>query len=320
MLRDSDDRGLGFRLLMPTITVFGSLNMDLVVRTPRFPGPGETIAGLDFHTFPGGKGANQAVAAARQGADVFMVGRVGDDAFGQRLRQTLHQEGIDTTNVNIEPLAATGVAIIAVDLAGENRIILAGGANDRVSPVDARVAASAIARADVLVLQLEVPLSAVMRAVEVAHENGVTVILNPAPARPLPADLLAGVDYLIPNESEAVLLTNNDPSQVEQAAQALRRTGVRSVVVTLGEQGALLVDDAGVKTVPGFQVSVVDTTAAGDAFVGAFAVALASGKPALEAIRWANAAGALATTVLGAQPSLPTHTATATFLGQQPLP
>ncbi|MFQ5343323.1 MAG: ribokinase, partial [Anaerolineae bacterium] len=288
--------------------------MDLVVRTSRFPGPGETIAGLDFHTFPGGKGANQAVAAARQGADVFMVGRVGDDAFGQRLRQTLHQEGIDTTNVNIEPLAATGVAIIAVDLAGENRIILAGGANDRVSPVDARVAASAIARADVLVLQLEVPLSAVMRAVEVAHENGVTVILNPAPARPLPADLLAGVDYLIPNESEAVLLTNNDPSRPEQAAQALREAGVRSVVVTLGEQGALLVDDAGSRTVRGFPVQVVDTTAAGDAFVGAFAVALAEGKPALEAVRRANAAGALATTVLGAQPSLPTRAAVDEFL------
>jgi len=299
---------------MSKIAVVGSLNMDLVVRAPRFPGPGETIAGHDFHTIPGGKGANQAVAAARQDADIVMVGRVGDDAFGRRLRETLQRDGVDTRYVTTDAAAPTGVAVIAVDESGENRIILAAGANGQVSPADVDAASPAIAQADVLVLQLEVPLAAVMRAVEVAQRHGVTVILNPAPARPLPADLLAGVDYLIPNESEAALLTNNDPSQPEQAAQALREAGVRSVVVTLGEQGALLVDDAGTRTAPGFPAEVVDTTAAGDAFVGAFAVALAEGKPTPEAVRRANAAGALATTVLGAQPSLPTRAAVDEFL------
>ncbi|MFQ5858990.1 MAG: ribokinase [Anaerolineae bacterium] len=302
---------------MSKITVVGSLNIDLVVRAPRFPGPGETIAGHDFHTIPGGKGANQAVAAARQGADVSMVGRVGDDAFGQRLRETLRQDGVDTRHVTADPQAPTGVAVIAVDEAGENRIILAAGANGRVSPADVNAATSAIAQADVLVLQLEVPLPAVMRAIEVARENRVAVILNPAPAQPLPTELLASIDYLIPNESEAALLADSDASRPEQAAQALRSAGVRSVIVTLGEQGALLVDSTRNRSVSGFAVSVVDTTAAGDAFVGAFAVALAEGQSAMAAVRWANAAGALATTVLGAQPSLPTHAAVAEFVAQQ---
>jgi ribokinase len=302
---------------MTDIVVAGSLNMDLVIRMRRFPGPGETIAGHDFHTIPGGKGANQAVAAARQGADVIMVGRVGDDAFGQRLREDLRQNGVDTCYVTIDRQTPTGVAVIAVDEAGENRIIIAAGANGQVLPENIDAAAAAIAEAGVLILQLEVPLPAVMRAVEVAKDNAITVILNPAPAQPLPAELLTSVDYLIPNESEAALLGDSNPSQPEQAARALRSAGVRNVIVTLGEHGALLVEEAGITAVPGWRVPVVDTTAAGDAFVGAFAAALVEGKSTLEAVRRANAAGALATTILGAQPSLPTYAAIAEFFAQR---
>lgn len=299
---------------MSTIVVVGSLNMDLVVQTPRFPGPGETIAGYDFHTIPGGKGANQAVAAARQGSDVSMVGRVGDDAFGQRLRESLRRDRVDTRYITIDQEAATGVAIIAVDESGENRIIIAPGANGRLCPEDMEAATADIALADVLLLQLEVPLPTVQRAVEAARSNGARVILNPAPAQPLSAELLAQVDFLIPNETEAALLANGDTGSPEASARALRDQGVEAVIVTLGARGAMLVNGQGAEVMDAFPVTVVDTTAAGDAFAGAFAVALAEGKSTPEAVRWANAAGALATTKFGAQPSLPTYAAVAEFI------
>jgi len=294
------------------VTVAGSLNVDLVVRTPRIPRPGETIIGGEFRTVPGGKGANQAVAAARLGAQVAMVGRVGGDAFGGLLLDNLAAAGVDHTFVTQDPQAATGVALIEVDDAGQNSIVVVSGANKRLSPADVEAAAAAIGAADVLLLQLESPLETVTRAAQVARAQGVTVILNPAPARPVPAGLLGLVDVLIPNESETALLTGlpvGDQEQAQAAAAALRRMGVATVILTLGERGALLAYEGGAELFPAFDVTPVDTTAAGDAFVGGLAVALAEGRPLQEAVRWGNAAGALATTVLGAQPSLPTRQA-----------
>lgn len=290
------------------VTVVGSLNMDLVARAPRMPRPGETIIGGEFRTVPGGKGANQAVAAARLGAQVSMVGRVGRDAFAGSLLDNLSAEGVDHAFVAQDPEAATGVALIVVDDAGENSIVVASGANGHLSTVDVDAAEPSIAEADVLLLQLESPLDAVTRAAEVAHARGVTVILNPAPARPLLDELLALVDVLVPNESEAALLTDvsvDDRDAVEERVRALRRLGVDTVILTLGERGALLARGDEIECFPAFEVTPVDTTAAGDAFVGGFAVALAEGKAPSEAVRWGNAAGALTATKMGAQPSLP---------------
>ena len=292
------------------ITVVGSLNMDLVTRTPRIPQPGETIIGSDFRTVPGGKGANQAVAAARLGIQVSMVGRVGRDAFAQPLLDNLAAAGVDHTFVAQDPGAATGVALIVVDDAGQNSIVVASGANAHLSPADVDAAESTIAAAAALLLQLESPLETVTRAAEIARAHGVTVILNPAPARPLPAELLSMVDVLIPNESETELLTGkpvSNQTEIEAAALALRKLGVGTVILTLGERGALLAREDGAEYLPAFEVTPVDTTAAGDAFVGGFAVALAEGRTLAEAVRWGNATGALATTKLGAQPSLPTR-------------
>jgi ribokinase len=307
--------------MTPHITVVGSLNMDLVVRAPRIPRTGETIIGGDFRQVPGGKGANQAVAAARLGARVSMVGRVGRDGFGQTLLENLAADGIDQTFVIQDPEAATGVALIVVEDAGQNSIVVASGANARLSPDDVEAAEVALARADVLLLQLESPLETVSRAAEMAHAHGVAVVLNPAPARPLPASLLSLVDVLVPNESETALLSDRpvaDRAQAEAAAAALLELGVGTVILTLGERGALLAGTDGVRQVPAFEVAPVDTTAAGDAFVGGFAVALAEGRAMAEAARWGNAAGALATTKPGAQPSLPTRRAVAELLAHRP--
>ena len=296
--------------MIARVTVVGSLNMDLIARSPRIPRPGETIIGGDFHTAPGGKGANQAVAAARLGARVSMIGRVGRDAFAGPLLDNLSAAGVDHTFVIQDSEAATGVALIVVDDAGENSIVVASGANMRLSPADVDGAEAVIADADALLLQLESPLKTVIRAAEVARAHGVTVILNPAPARSLPAELLAMVDVLIPNESETSLLTGlpvSNQAEAETAATALRELGVGTVILTLGERGALLAREEEAEQVPAFEVTPVDTTAAGDAFVGGFTVAMAGGQPLAEAVRWGNAAGALATTKLGAQPSLPTR-------------
>jgi ribokinase len=299
------------------ITVVGSLNMDLVARAARIPQPGETIIGRDFHTLPGGKGANQAVAAARLGATVAMVGRVGGDAFARPLLDNLAAAGVDHTFVIQDSGAATGVALIVVDAAGQNSIVVASGANMRLSPADVEGAETAIAAADVLLLQLETSLETVTRAAQIAHARGVTVILNPAPAQPLPPALLSLVDLLVPNESETALLTGlpiDSRARVEAAAGALRASGVGAVILTLGERGALLAQAGGTQAFPAFTVTAVDTTAAGDAFMGGLAVALAEGQSLAESIRWGNAAGALAATQLGAQPSLPTRRAVEKFL------
>ncbi|MEA3345390.1 MAG: ribokinase [Chloroflexota bacterium] len=303
----------------PKITVIGSLNIDLVVQAPRMPAPGETIAGHGFHTVPGGKGANQAVAAAKLGAQVTMVGRVGDDSFGRMQRRSMEALGIRTDFLITDEEAPTGTALIIVDTQGQNSIVVIAGANGQLTPDDVEAARPAIEASDGVLLQLEIPIPTVQRAVEVARELDVPVILNPAPApsKPPPASILQSVDYLIPNEFEAAALSGfkvTDQRSAERAATHLRAQGIEVVILTLGAQGALAISSQGMTSIPAFSVEVVDTTAAGDAFVAAFGVAVCEGQPLTEALRFANAAGALTTTKLGAQPSLPSREKVEAFL------
>ncbi len=287
------------------IVVVGSLNMDLVVRAPRHPEIGETILGSDFKTFPGGKGANQAVAAARLGGLVRMVGKVGADAFGENLLEQVSTNGVDATFIQKEPTRATGVALITVNDEGENTIVVAPGANERLTPEDILLAEMAFEGAAVLLLQLEIPLPSVEQAIDTAKRHGAQIVLNPAPAQVLPAELLAKVDYLIPNQTEISLLTGVEATGV--AVSFLHDLGVRHLIVTLGDEGVLVSEKHHEKYIPAYPVDVVDTTAAGDAFVGAFAVALTEGLEPFQAASWGNAAGALSVTRQGAQPSLPTR-------------
>jgi ribokinase len=290
--------------------VVGSLNMDLVVRAPHFPHPGETLTGKSFATFAGGKGANQAAACALLGAETAMIGRVGSDAFGDRLREGLETLGVDTTHIHTDAHAPTGTALIVVEEHGENAIVVVPGANGQLGVTDVLAAKGLLASARLMLAQLEIPLEPVLEAAAIAHQAGGTVVLNAAPARPLPEALLQAVDHLIVNETEASILagiTVSDRASATDAAKQLRAAGPRCVVLTLGAQGALLVDDQGPWVCPAKAVQVVDTTAAGDAFVGAWAAALARKDDPRSALCYAVAAGTLATTRMGAQPSLPTH-------------
>jgi len=295
--------------MKPRLVVIGSLNMDMVIQSPRIPMPGETILGAgDLKMIPGGKGANQAYGAARLGADVSMVGRVGDDSFGERLIQNLNQANVDTKHIIHDPDAATGIALIVVDESGQNSIVVSSGANGQLSPEDVNRGENAIRAANILLLQLEVPLDAVLQGAKLAKHHGVATILNPAPAQPLPGELLAMIDYLIPNESETAILSGhetNTDEEIKQAAAALRVSGIKTTIMTMGSRGALLITETEFCHFPAFPIDPVDTTAAGDAFVASFAVAMAEGKSIHEAIRFGNAAGALACTQFGAQPSLP---------------
>lgn len=305
----------------PNVVVVGSFMMDLIVRADRMPKEGETMIGKEFQRAPGGKGANQAMAAARLGANVTMVGRVGDDLFGQDQIQSLQQAGIETSFISVDPEAPTGVGSITLDdSSGNNRIIIIPGANMRCTTEDVDRAQAALEAADVILLQLEIPLEVNRYVLQRAKELGKPVIFNPAPARPLDREILELVTILTPNETEAEALTGIEIRSVEDAEKAasrLREMGVGTVIITLGGKGSLYFDASGAKLAPTWPVEVVDTTAAGDAFNGAFAVAFAKGMPPEEALRFANAAGALTVTSMGAQPSIPTLERLEAFLNER---
>lgn len=292
------------------VVIVGSLNMDLVTRAPRLPRAGETLAGQSFVTVPGGKGANQAVAAARLGASVAMIGCVGDDAYGEQLRTALLAEGIDCQAVTRICGESTGVALIVVDDSSQNAIVIVAGGNGHVTASVVDSFDALLSGAEVIICQLEVPLDTVGHVLKRGHELGKTVILNPAPASgPLPAQWFAWIDYLIPNESEATALTGlpvDSTASADAAASALLKAGVSKVIVTLGEQGALFASASRSEHFPAPKVQPVDTTAAGDTFVGGFAAALADGKSESDAIRFGQVAAALSVTRSGAQPSIPT--------------
>lgn len=289
--------------------VVGSANMDLVIRCDRFPDPGETIFGSTFATFPGGKGANQAVCCAKLGGDVAFMGRMGKDIFCDRLSENMRQEGVGLEHLLIDPTEPTGTALITVDHSGQNEIIVVSGSNMRLRPEDVLRHRAAFAEAAIVLLQLEIPLDTVMQAAALARQNDALVVLNPAPACQLPEELFRMVDYITPNESEASLLTGvpvTDPASAEQAGRALLKRGVQNVIITLGAAGCLLVNPRQTRIFPARRVQAIDTTAAGDAFNGALAYALAEGSTLEGALAFANTVAAYAVTKLGAQSSLPT--------------
>jgi ribokinase len=289
----------------PRIVVVGSANIDLVTYTDQFPRPGETIFGREFSLGFGGKGANQAVAARLCGGAVAMVARVGDDLFGPATTENFRAQGIDTRCVQVTPGVSSGVAPIFVEPSGQNRIWVVKGANDRLTPADVDAAADVIRGADFLVMQLEIPLETVYYALQFARELGVRTILNPAPGQPLDLARIAAADYLIPNETEAEALTGI--ADVHAAARKLLDGGVRRVIVTLGANGALCASEEGMRIVPPFAVDAVDTTGAGDAFIGSLAVFLAEGRAETEAVSRANRYAALSTTAPGTMKSFVTR-------------
>ena len=289
--------------------------MDMVVNVARHPQIGETILGGKFSTFPGGKGANQAVAAARMGGAVTMIGCVGQDGFGEELRASAARDGIDVQYVYVDEKTATGIALITVDDLGQNTIVVASGANLALTPERLLASKQAFATADVLVAQLESPLETVSEALSLAAENRLKVVLNPAPARPLSAEFLSKVDYFIPNEREAMQVVGAET--LEAAINQLLGMGVRNLIITLGEKGVLVVTADGRKQIPSYLVKAVDTVAAGDAFIGAFATGISEGLNIDDAVKYGNAAAAISVTRHGAQPSMPLRKEVNEFLAGQ---
>ncbi len=285
--------------------------MDLVVTCDRLPKPGETISGGKFATIPGGKGANQAVAAARLGAEVYMVGRVGDDAFGKTLRDGLEKNGVNTQYLKTTPKTASGTATIMVTTGGENSIIVAPGANEKMTTADIDRAASVIRKADAVLMQLEIPYICVKRTISLCRKFNVTSVLDPAPAPTTPlAPAFYKVSVFTPNEAEAAAILGISEATPEIATRKLLSRGAKDIVLKLGKRGAIHADATHVmQHVRGFKVEAVDTTAAGDSFTAGLAIARAEGKSWADALRFANACGAIACTTFGAQPSLPTRSA-----------
>jgi ribokinase len=306
----------------PTLVVAGSLNMDFVVSVDRLPSPGETVLGRDFRMIPGGKGANQACAAGKLGGDsvrVKLIGRVGYDVFADHLKASLSAAGVDVTGVHATRAQPTGVALIWVDRQGQNSIVVASGANHELAAADVEAMRKPLQGAAIALFQLETPLDTVEAALKLAGKEGAITVLDPAPAHPLPGTLLAAVDILTPNESEALLLCGRPPARVSidearELAESLQRLGPRTVIIKLGDQGCLLLNEMGSWHFPGYAVDVRDTTAAGDTFNAALAVALAEGRPIEEAIPFANAAAAISVTRLGAQASAPSRAEVEEFL------
>jgi ribokinase len=300
----------------PRVCVVGSANVDLTFRAASLPRPGETLAGRSFQLAFGGKGANQAVAAARLGARVHLVARVGCDLFGEQLRQHFLAEHIDASHVRTDDSQSSGAASITVDDEGRNCILVVAGANGGLAPADVQAAAPTIAACQILLCQLEVPVETTRTALRVAREAGVTTVLNPAPAAPLADEVLRLADLCVPNETEAERLTGKpvtDLAEAEAAARMLQARGARTVVVTLGERGALLVDQ-GARHIQAVPVRAVDTTGAGDAFIGGLAVFLAEGLDLERAAGRACAVAALSVTRLGAQAALPSSAELEAFL------
>ncbi len=308
--------------MKPSIVVVGSLNMDFVVRVRRLPAPGETVLGREFQMIPGGKGANQACAAGRLGGgsvSVKMIGRVGYDVFADHLKASLSAAGVDVSGVHASRSQPTGVALIAVDEAGQNSIVVASGANHDLAAVDVEAMRKVFRGASIALFQLENPLDTVAAALRIAREEGLVTILDPAPAQPLSPELLRNVDILTPNEGEALGLLERPLRRISleeagEIAGALLEFGVRTVVLKLGEQGCFLCSSEVRGHHPGFAVEARDTTAAGDTFNAALAVALAERKPMVEALRFANAAAAISVTRAGAQASAPSRQETDAFL------
>lgn len=290
------------------ILVVGSCNTDMVIKAAHLPRPGETILGGTFFMNPGGKGANQAVAIARLGGPVTFICKTGSDIFGHQSQQLFEEEGINTSYVFSDSGNPSGVALITVDEKAENCIVVASGANANLLPSDLEKAEEAIERADLVLMQLEVPMETVCFVADIAWQKGKKVILNPAPAHPLPADLLRHLYLITPNETEAEMITGvkiTDESSAGEAARALSGMGVQHVIITLGSKGALIYSNGKAEMVPALKVAAVDTTAAGDVFNGALTVALSEGRSLKEAARFACKASAISVTRVGAQSSAP---------------
>jgi ribokinase len=291
----------------PRIAVVGSANVDMTTFSDQFPKAGETIFGQKFDLGFGGKGANQAVAARLCGSDVFMVARVGDDLFGPSTIKNFEKLGIDAVHVKQVAGVSSGVAPIFVDSSGQNRIIVVKGANDMLKPADVDAAADMLKTVDCIVLQFEIPLETVYYTIKFARKNGIRCILNPAPAQPIDIKAIADLDYFVPNESEAESISGMPVRNLDDAkacATKLLASGIRRVIITLGANGALLAGSEGMEHVPAFSVKCVDTTGAGDAFIGSFATFLGEGLPERDAVKRANLYAGLSTTGIGTQKSL----------------
>ena len=305
---------------MNRLVVLGSVNADHVLRVPHFPRPGETLTGHSYQVVPGGKGANQAVAAARLGAAVSFIARIGDDAIGRQMKTGFANDGIDVSAVELDDKLPTGIAIIYVSDEGENSIGLSTEANGALDIAMVKRHEAMIAGAHTLLLQLEVPLESVFEAAKLARSHGTRVVLNPAPAQPLSADLLALVDLITPNQTEAELLTGVKVTGEASAAQASARfhqMGIADVMITLGSQGVYCSNGQQQTLIPGFRVEAVDTTAAGDTFNGALLAAELAGADFHSAVRFAHGAAALSVTRFGAQSSIPGKQEVDTFLQSQ---